>query len=298
MAGDGTLPSFMSEIDYNVVMVEQGERIWDQGSWLANWKSIMGPTWWLWFVPYRNTPGDGIHDIYNDKTYKRLVSDALAQARLQVVNFGPPNLASDASHSGAVAIPQHSDTGPDAMGTGQGALSPDLNPPDRQRASRGSIGRSSILSPPSVRFGLVGDDAYGSSADSDRPLQNNQGESTLAYFESSASHPEVPLNPPMDEDPQISQEGRGSGSSTPIQQSSTRPPGSRQRSLKSQSASSSRRRQRTMSGGTVGSYVEFGMGLGMDGVPVNSSTGLKLSSGRGWSNQSYGKSYGRQQQDL
>jgi hypothetical protein len=52
IAGGGTLPSFMSEIDYNVVMVEQGERIWDQGSWLANWKSIMGPTWWLWFGTY------------------------------------------------------------------------------------------------------------------------------------------------------------------------------------------------------------------------------------------------------
>jgi hypothetical protein len=225
------------------------------------------------------------------------VSDALAQARLQVVNFNPPNPANDAN-SGAVAIPQHSDTEPDAVGTGQGALSPDRSPPDRQRASRGSIGRSSILPPPSVRFGLIGDDAYGSSADSDRPLHINQGESALEYFESSASHPEAPLNSPVDEDPQISQEGRASGSSTPIQQSSTRPPSSRQRSPKSQSATSSRRRQRTMSGGTVGSYVEFGMGLGMDGVPVNSSTGLKLSSGRGWSNQSYGKSYGRQQQDL
>ncbi|KAK3806526.1 MAG: DHHC palmitoyltransferase-domain-containing protein [Linnemannia gamsii] len=45
----GALPSFMSEIEFNVVMVEQGESLWNQGSWLANWKSFMGPTWWLWF---------------------------------------------------------------------------------------------------------------------------------------------------------------------------------------------------------------------------------------------------------
>jgi len=51
---------------------------------------------------------------------------------------------------------------------------------------------------------------------------------------------------------------------------------------------SGRRRQRTMSGGTSGtsgSYgfggpiKEFGLGLGMDGIPVDSGTGLKLSSG-------------------
>lgn len=48
----GTLPSFMSEIEFNVVMVEQGESLWNQGSWLANWKCFMGPTWWLWFSKY------------------------------------------------------------------------------------------------------------------------------------------------------------------------------------------------------------------------------------------------------
>lgn len=35
--------------DFNVVLVQQGEQLWDRGSWLANWKSIMGPSWWLWF---------------------------------------------------------------------------------------------------------------------------------------------------------------------------------------------------------------------------------------------------------
>lgn len=47
----------------------------------------------------------------------------------------------------------------------------------------------------------------------------------------------------------------------------------------------SRRRQRTMSGGTSRSYgyggpiKEFGLGLAMDGIPVDSGTGLKLSTG-------------------
>ncbi|KAF9157351.1 Palmitoyltransferase zdhhc15 [Actinomortierella ambigua] len=86
------LPSTMqgpsAQILFNVVMLEPDERLWNQGSWLANWKSIMGPTWWLWFVPYGNTPGDGIHDVYNEDVYRRLVSDALAQARLQLANIG------------------------------------------------------------------------------------------------------------------------------------------------------------------------------------------------------------------
>ncbi|KAG0023933.1 palmitoyltransferase for Vac8p [Podila clonocystis] len=69
--------------DFNVVLVQQGEQLWDRGSWYANWKSIMGPSWWLWFVPYGNTTGDGIHDVYNDKVYQRIVSEALAQARAQ-----------------------------------------------------------------------------------------------------------------------------------------------------------------------------------------------------------------------
>ncbi|KAF9395291.1 hypothetical protein CPC16_008774 [Podila verticillata] len=69
--------------DFNVVLVQQGEQLWDRGSWLANWKSIMGPSWWLWFIPYGNTMGDGIHDVYNDKVHQRIVNEALAQARAQ-----------------------------------------------------------------------------------------------------------------------------------------------------------------------------------------------------------------------
>ncbi|KAF9126733.1 Palmitoyltransferase zdhhc15 [Mortierella sp. 14UC] len=34
---------------FNVVLVQPGESMWDRGSWNANWKSIMGSSWWLWF---------------------------------------------------------------------------------------------------------------------------------------------------------------------------------------------------------------------------------------------------------
>ncbi|KAG0207830.1 palmitoyltransferase for Vac8p [Mortierella sp. NVP41] len=59
---------------FNVVMVQPGENLWDRGSWNANWKAIMGPSWWLWFLPYANTPGDGIHEVYNERVYERLVA--------------------------------------------------------------------------------------------------------------------------------------------------------------------------------------------------------------------------------
>lgn len=271
-------------------------------------------------VPYRNTLGDGIHDIYNEKVYKRLVSDALAQARMQVVNFGPANLTSEENLSGTATIPQpsadptflsdvpNSETAiTDIVQEGPSSSVQDPNTdanPDQDRvvkprASRGSTRRSDLLPPPSVRFGLGRNDSYESSAGSDRLSQNNQaGAATESPQPSTSQAAEVPPIPPVDEDLQISQGGRGSGSSTPMQQSSLRSQSSRQRLPKSPSASSSRRRQRTRSGGTVGSHGEpireFGMGLGMDGIPVNSSTGLKLSSGRlGWPNQSHG----RQQQD-
>ncbi|KAI7815779.1 DHHC palmitoyltransferase-domain-containing protein [Gamsiella multidivaricata] len=66
-----------------VVKLEPGEHLWDRGSRLENWKSIMGPSWWLWFLPYGNTPGDGVHDVYNDKVYRKLVSVALTQTAAQ-----------------------------------------------------------------------------------------------------------------------------------------------------------------------------------------------------------------------
>ncbi|GJJ71091.1 palmitoyltransferase ZDHHC2/15/20 [Entomortierella parvispora] len=67
--------------EFKVVKVEHGEQLWDRGSWLANWKSIMGNSWWLWFVPYGNTPGDGLHEVYNDSVYKRVVSNAMEQVQ-------------------------------------------------------------------------------------------------------------------------------------------------------------------------------------------------------------------------
>ncbi|KAF9578888.1 hypothetical protein BGW38_005095, partial [Lunasporangiospora selenospora] len=96
--GVAPLLPFLSEIEFNVVKVAHGERLWDRGSWLANWKSVMGESWWLWFVPYGNTPGDGIHDVYNEKVYARILADALAQARMQAVNFGGLGLGNDMNH--------------------------------------------------------------------------------------------------------------------------------------------------------------------------------------------------------
>ncbi|KAG0342048.1 palmitoyltransferase for Vac8p [Podila humilis] len=83
------VPPFPAGPDFNVVLVQPGEQLWDRGSWLANWKSIMGPSWWLWFVPYGNTMGDGIHEVYNDKAYHRIVGEALAQARSQSSGLNP-----------------------------------------------------------------------------------------------------------------------------------------------------------------------------------------------------------------
>ncbi|KAF9582990.1 hypothetical protein BGW38_010465 [Lunasporangiospora selenospora] len=73
-------PRVLSGPGFSVVTMEAGEQLWDRGSWLANWKSIMGPSWWLWFVPYDNTPGDGIHEVYNEQAYKRIVTEAISQA--------------------------------------------------------------------------------------------------------------------------------------------------------------------------------------------------------------------------
>jgi palmitoyltransferase len=34
---------------FSVVKLQPGEHLWDRGSWMENWKSIMGLSWWLWF---------------------------------------------------------------------------------------------------------------------------------------------------------------------------------------------------------------------------------------------------------
>ncbi|KAI8602901.1 DHHC palmitoyltransferase-domain-containing protein [Dissophora ornata] len=44
-----SLTPHLSGPGFSVVKVEPGEYLWDRGSSLANWKSIMGPSWWLWF---------------------------------------------------------------------------------------------------------------------------------------------------------------------------------------------------------------------------------------------------------
>ncbi|KAI1292720.1 palmitoyltransferase for Vac8p, partial [Mortierella claussenii] len=75
-----TMSPYWSGQGFNVIKVEPGEHLWDRGSWLANWKSIMGNSCWLWFIPCGNTPGDGIHDIYNSEAYNRIVNEALVQS--------------------------------------------------------------------------------------------------------------------------------------------------------------------------------------------------------------------------
>ncbi|KAI8345879.1 DHHC palmitoyltransferase-domain-containing protein [Mortierella sp. GBAus27b] len=64
---------------FHVVKAPLGEVLWDRNSCLENWKSIMGPSWWLWFLPYGNTPGDGLHFYYNDKIFKSVVTDVVGR---------------------------------------------------------------------------------------------------------------------------------------------------------------------------------------------------------------------------
>ncbi|KAF9293840.1 hypothetical protein BGZ74_011530, partial [Mortierella antarctica] len=315
--GDGVagLPPFVSEINHNIVMVEQGERLWDQGSWLANWKSIMGPTWWLWFVPYWNSQGDGIHDIYNANVYKRLLADALAQARMQAVNFGVVrDLAGE-----ELTAPASPGLGP-ALGP---MSSPPISPTSPTRPRNGTIGsqskapavpsssRSTLLvgtgggSPrkrtatappmlmPSIRMQYDGSEASGSR---DPGFQLRQG--VASSIDSQAGQADVSV----DDGSMVAQGHRSSSAvSTPRQNNTPRSQSPRQpRTPKSRSHetginsnnnnnnnnnnNTSRRRQRTMSGGTGMSYgfggpiKEFGLGLGMEGIPADSGTGLKLSS--------------------
>ncbi|KAG0271203.1 Palmitoyltransferase zdhhc15 [Linnemannia exigua] len=287
----GALPSFMSEIEFNVVMVEQGESLWNQGSWLANWKSFMGPTWWLWFIPYFNIPGDGIHDIYSEKVHMRLVADALAQARMQVVNFG--GLARDAG-----------DNGGDEGDTGAGAgATPPVNPATPSTSNRlqtvPSVGAAvqeatssngSSLPPPFVRFGSHQSDSQSHTADQDRPQWDAQ-RGTDIEMQIRGNGQREGSRDRSNTNRSKGQSSHMSGYSTPPSRQQSGPsPSPRQRSSpkpqsqkgQSQSSSTARRRQRTRSGGTSGSYGyvrEFGLGLGMDGIPVDSGTGLKMSSG-------------------
>ncbi|KAF9308764.1 hypothetical protein BG003_010630 [Podila horticola] len=306
--GVAGLPPFMSEINHNIVIVEQGERLWDQGSWLANWKSVMGPTWWLWFVPYWNSQGDGIHDIYNANVYKRLLADALAQARMQAVNFGVVRDLTGEELTGPVApglgpgsgpsSPPHSPSSPTrskngtfssqtrvpvGLSSGSGSTSPGGTGSTRKR-----IATAPPMLMPSIRMQYDGSEASGSR---DPGLQLRQG--VASSIDSQAGQADVSV----DDGSMVAQGHRSSSAvSTPRQNNTPRSQSPRQpRTPKSRSHESghnvnnnnntSRRRQRTMSGGTSVSYgfggpiKEFGLGLGMDGIPADSGTGLKLSSG-------------------
>ncbi|KAG0319538.1 palmitoyltransferase for Vac8p [Dissophora globulifera] len=317
-----TMPSFMSQIEYDVVMVGKKERLWDRGSWIANWNAMMGPTWWLWFLPYQNLTGDGIHDVYNEKVYRRLVGDALAQARVQVVTFGLP-VDSNRGEGGAgpiAAVLPPSRTEPEPFGSTSYSSGTDPISGETGRAPPGA--KKYLNSNTSTEVNVVSAPTIHSRASSamvlpvpvpkiqldsvdDGPsqttLQLRRDSSAVDPQQQDGSH--LVVSAPTiqaDEDTPL-QDGGSSGYSTP-KQASMRNHNSRQRSPKSHGASSHRRRQRAVSGGSIDSYggpiPQFGMGLGMDGVPVDSGTGLKLSSGlRGWSNQGYGKSYHHTQQD-
>ncbi|KAF9988367.1 hypothetical protein BGZ75_009532 [Mortierella antarctica] len=340
----GPLPSFMTEIEFNVVMIEQGERLWDRGSWTTNWKSVMGPTWWLWFLPYRNTPGDGIHEVYNEKVYRRLVADALAQARMQVINFGglgeeltvqgisstdneSNSNAGPRDHLETIAVAPPSPRLERISTTEISALpGPSSAPLPSSKSLSSRLGSSGNNSPQDA---IYGGSSSGSKRGHQNPALRRSSSASAAVMLPSIRFETAPEAPTLDaqsraaielqirsscspeaalvrtsNDGSSSRGGRTSGYSTP-KQASARSQSPRQRSPKSPSHSqpqseSSRRRQRTMSGGTSGSFGvaarEFGMGLGMDGIPVDSGTGLKLSSGLlGRTGQTYGKGHGRQQ---
>ncbi|KAF9355460.1 hypothetical protein BGX26_006506 [Mortierella sp. AD094] len=304
--GNGMLPWFLSEIEFNVVMMEQGDHLWDRGSWRDNWCSIMGPTWWLWLsmFPFHNAKGDGIHEVYNEKVYNKLVTDALAQARMQIVTIGlqedpaiggqnvglgkrteaimtapsSPRMDSDSTsdsssiNSSMKAEPTTSTATDrilsDANRRLKTALNSDSNEPGKQQAPRKNTGASGTSPFQSIRFEGV-NEILTSSIALEAGSQDNHVEDIVesrstragqrqdSYFDGGSTSQTVP----------------SSGYSTP-RQFSTRNQSSRQNSPK-QSVSSTRRRQRTMSGSKSGSYTgpirEFGMGLGMDGVPVDSS---------------------------
>ncbi|KAG0289498.1 hypothetical protein BGZ98_003807 [Dissophora globulifera] len=315
------LTFLLTIIEYDVVMVGKKERLWDRGSWIANWNAMMGPTWWLWFLPYQNLTGDGIHDVYNEKVYRRLVGDALAQARVQVVTFGLPvdsNRGGGAGPIAAVLPPSRTEpepfgstsysSGTDPISRGTGRAPPGAKQCLHSYASTEvsfisaptipSRASSAMVLPvpvPKIQLDSVDD------GPSQTTLQLKRDSSAVDPQHQDGSH--LVVSAPTiqaDEDAPL-QDGGSSGYSTP-KQASMRNNNSRQRSPKSHGASSHRRRQRATSGGSIDSYAgpipEFGMGLGMDGVPVDSGTGLKLSSGlRGWSSQGYGKSYHHTQQD-
>lgn len=259
-----------------------------------------------YLVPYFNTPGDGIHDVYSEKVHMRLVGDALAQARMQVVNFG--GLARDAGDNGGGG--NEGDIGAGASDMAHATTSngnrkepytasvlpsssrlPSAPSIDATAQEAGPSSGSHFL--PSVRFGSNQPDSPMSTADQGRSRKG----SDIEMQERGKSPTREGSRDRSNTIHSKGQSSQLSGYSTPTREQSGPSPSPRQRSPKSQKGQSQsqsqsqspsgRRRQRTRSGGTSGSYGgyggghvrEFGLGLGMDGIPVDSGTGLKLSSG-------------------
>ncbi|KAF9200694.1 hypothetical protein BGZ59_003132 [Podila verticillata] len=141
---------------------------------------------------------------------------------------------------------------------------------------------------PSIRLQYDGAEASGSRRDTEMQLGQGVASSMDSQGGADAS---------VDDGSMVAQGGGQrsmSAVSTPRQSSPRSQSPRRPRTPKSRPQESgsmgnnhngSRRRQRTMSGGTSVSYgyggpiKEFGLGLAMDGIPVDSGTGLKLSSG-------------------
>ncbi|WBW72613.1 vacuolar membrane palmitoyltransferase Pfa5 [Schizosaccharomyces osmophilus] len=46
------------------VQSDPGDLPWDLG-YSKNWRSVMGDRWYDWFLPFRRSPGDGMHYEYN-----------------------------------------------------------------------------------------------------------------------------------------------------------------------------------------------------------------------------------------
>ncbi|KAF9198728.1 hypothetical protein BGZ49_000368 [Haplosporangium sp. Z 27] len=118
------LPPYWPSSGFSVIKVDAGENIWDRGTKLANWKSIMGPTWWLWFLPYANSQGDGIHDVYSEKVYKRLLEQAMGQISLQKSNYEARIQKTTAKSSTEALAGQESGITIDGAGSSNSILNP------------------------------------------------------------------------------------------------------------------------------------------------------------------------------
>ncbi|KAF9346999.1 hypothetical protein BGX26_001473, partial [Mortierella sp. AD094] len=135
------LPPYWPGSGFNVIRVDPRDNLWDRGTRSANWKSIMGPSWWLWFVPYDNTQGDGIHDVYSDKVYEKLLGQAMTQIDLQRSNYEARTQIVVPKLSTALLAGQESNATFDGVGSSHSTLVP--GPMENQRS--GSSRNSSLV---------------------------------------------------------------------------------------------------------------------------------------------------------